>query len=697
MTTAACLASYTLAGTTIRYDHDPATGAVGLRLWPERLDAQVVDRDQPVSSLAHCKIVGDPYPGNFGQGRTMRHSPSVDRFRLAHHGNDGDSIVTELAAEGGCRIVHRLTPCAGGAFEVRVSFINDSDAPVRLEQLDSFALHGLTPFTTDDASGRLVVHRFRSSWAFEGRLASDPLERLHLERAGSHNVLAVERFGQVGTMPVRGWFPFVALEDAGAGVFWGAQLAWAGSWQLEVGGRFDGIDLAGGLADREFGHWTKTVAPGETLDAPPAVLACCEGTLDDLSHRLTSAQTPACEAHPDPERDLPITFNEWCTTWGSPTEQLVVALADRLAQLPVRYFVVDAGWFRGNVPGAQWFTCHGDWTPDEAKLPGGLASVAQAIRDRGMVPGLWFEWETLGRDSAAWAQDDQVLTRDGYPVVANARKWWDLNDPWVINYLDDHVIRQLRDAGFGYVKIDYNENLGVGSDHPDGLGEGLRRNVVGTYAAFARLRDQLPDLVIENCSSGGHRLEPSMLARSAMSSFSDAHETPELPIIAGALHYLLLPRQSQIWAVLHGRDSTTRLAYSLGATFLGRMGLSGDILDLDESQWALLVDACAAYQDAVPVIREGFTRHQTHLTSESWRHPAGWQAVVRSTDAQALVVVHTFAGAPATATVELPAGDWTLTRTFARPDAPDMVVDGNALTVTGLSDFDARVALLVRE
>ena len=42
-----------------------------------------------------------------------------------------------------------------------------------------------------------------------------------------------------------------------------------------------------------------------------------------------------------------------------------------------------------------------------------------------------------------------------------------------------------------------------------------------------------------------------MLHRTSMSSFSDAHETPEIPIVAAALHRLMLPRQSQIWAVLH--------------------------------------------------------------------------------------------------------------------------------------------------
>ena len=93
---------------------------------------------------------------------------------------------------------------------------------------------------------------------------------------------------------------------------------------------------------------------------------------------------------------------------------------------------------------------------------------------------------------------------------------------------------------------------------------------------IARLRTEMPELVIENCSSGGHRLEPSMLALTSLSSFSDAHETLDIPIIAADLSRLVWSAQKQIWAVVRESDSLERVCYSLAATFLGRMCLSGD-------------------------------------------------------------------------------------------------------------------------
>jgi hypothetical protein len=43
----------------------------------------------------------------------------------------------------------------------------------------------------------------------------------------------------------------------------------------------------------------------------------------------------AVDSRPAVEQDLPIVFNEWCTTWGSPRHERVVRLADRSEGTPV--------------------------------------------------------------------------------------------------------------------------------------------------------------------------------------------------------------------------------------------------------------------------------------------------------------------------------------------------------------------------
>lgn len=709
---------FQMGDTTIRYPLDESVGRIGLELFPSETKSSLVPRrslsdpartdafanippapDYTADSLAHVKIVGDPYPGAFAQGRTMRNAPAMNRFKFSDQKVRTDQsrtiITTTLHAPAGYRIEHELSWHDGdAAAHVTTTFFNESSKPVVLEMLSSFSLGGITPFDAADAPNRLRVHRFRSGWCAEGRLISQTIEQLHLERSWHGSAVYSERFGQVGSMPARGWFPFLAIEDTVAGVVWAAQLAWAGSWQMEIYRQFDEVCISGGLADREFGHWTKTIQPGESLHTPTVTIACAKGTLDDVCDRLTALQQRPLETQPKIEQDLPIIFNEWCTTWGNPSHERMVSLAKSLKGTPTKYLVIDAGWYKAEGT-TDWFHAHGDWIASPKLFPQGLAATAAAIREHGLIPGLWFEMETCGEQSTAFSLGDHFLKRDGLPITVRARHFWNLRDPAALDYLTHHVIDFLEQCGFGYVKIDYNETIGIGCDHPDSLGEGLRLQIEGIYRFFDRIRQRLPDLVIENCSSGGHRLEPSMLAKAAMASFSDAHETREIPIIAASLHRLILPRQSQIWAVLRPSHPDHRIDYMLAGTFLGRMCLSGDLDRLTPPQMELVRQAQELYLKAAPIIKHGNSRRFGTL-GESWRYPQGWQGVLRvaSDGASALAVVHSFEGSPRQLDIPLPLGTWRIAGQFPR-DKIATVNDGN-LACPMDCNFDGRVVLLSR-
>ena len=64
-----------------------------------------------------------------------------------------------------------------------MSVRNAGKKPVTLEMLSSFSLGGMTPYAHDDAPNRLAVHRFRSTWSAEGRLDTQGIEDLQLERS----------------------------------------------------------------------------------------------------------------------------------------------------------------------------------------------------------------------------------------------------------------------------------------------------------------------------------------------------------------------------------------------------------------------------------------------------------------------------------------------------------------------------------
>jgi alpha-galactosidase len=679
---------------TVLYVRAPSTGKLGLWLVPTKLRGKVTARRVllagveveglgplldgasglpawSVDSLLQVKARGDDEPAGFSQGRTLRNSPTVDKLRFeaqrVRRTRGGLQVRTTFRHTAhGWRAHHELEWSKDAAWlESRVSVENCGQEPITLEQLASFSLGGITCFAADDAPGRLRLHRFRSAWSTEGRLESRSFEDLLLEPSWSGYGVRCERFGAIGGLPTNGFFPCAAIEDTAAGVTWGAQIVHPGSWQLEVYRRDDLAAFSGGLADREFGHWCKTLQPGERFTSPTAWIACVQGGLDECCAALTAAQAAPLSKLPKSERTLPVLFNEWTTSWGNPNHDNMTALAESLRGSGIKYLVMDSGWYK--PAGGTWDSAQGEWIPNAAMYPQGLRATADAIRARGLVPGIWFEMEVVGSASPLFHRPELLLHRDGQPITAGPRRFLDLRKPEVIAHLAERVIGTLKAGNFGYLKVDYNENIGIGADGAESPGEALRQHLAGVVLFFKRLRAEIPHLVIENCSSGGHRLEPTMMGLTAMSSFSDAHECPEIPIIAANLHRLMQPAQSQIWAVLRHLADLRRTVYLLAGGFLGRLCLSGDFATLRPEQRALVAAAIALYGRAAPVIRHGRSyRHGPDVPA--YRHAEGWQVVVRvgATGKQALVVAHTFAK-PGVALIKvpLPKGKWRVAGALA--------------------------------
>ncbi len=715
------ISSFTFEDTVVKYITDK-TGAVGLVLVPAALTGDIAKYrttlgdvpevavipfavDMParaVDSLVQVKCVGDPYTGSFAQGRTMRFSESVTSMKYqsqkVEKKADATIITTTLVREGRYKCSHILTHYNGHkSFDIYTVFENIGADDITLEMLSSFSLDGITPFDKKDASEKLYLHRFRSAWSSEGRHECRSFEDLHLETTWSGICAASERFGQVGSEPVRGFFPFIAVEDRCKGVFWGAQLAWAGTWQMEAFRRQDAAAISGGLGDREFGHWMKTIKPGECFITPTATAATAVGNIDTICQRLTDAHKRRMANVPQVEKDMPIVFNEWCTTWGIPAEPTLLAIADRIKDTPIKYLVIDAGWYA--QPGISWGQAQGDWLVSKELFPNGLKSTADQIRKRGLIPGIWFEFETVGPLSIACKQfDSWFLKRDGYTIISGERRFWDFRKPEVIEYLTEKVIDLLEDCGFGYLKVDYNETIGIGADGDQSQGESLRAHIEGVQGFFRRIKQRMPQLVIENCASGGHRLEPSMLALTSMSSFSDAHETKEIPIVAANLHRLVLPAQSQVWAVLRENDSLQRIGYSLAATFLGRMCISGDILSISQEQFELMKRYQQLYRQCRNIIADGFS-HRFGPELQSVRHAKGWQAVLRVMpgNSRAMLVVHSFgAPVPDAVRIELPSKGWKIAECL-KDDTISLRIKGDILDIDFSSPYSSAVAVLTAE
>ena len=569
------------------------------------------------------KVRGDSFGGHFINGLSMANSESLDKSKLVFSDNE----KSEYVSSDGYKITAYHIENSG-VYECYTVFENNSDYTVTLEMISSFCINSVSADT---------LHRATSFWSAEGKILSQKLTELNMEPSWSGHGIRIEKFGQVGSMPVRKWFPFVALENSETGEFIGIQLYCPSSWQIELFRREEPLTVSGGLADFDFGHWCKNIQPGESFSTPKAKVAKAD-SLNKVCDMLVKAQNPDISCV---DEDLPVIFNEYCTSWGNPTIEELEKTAQKLQGSKIRYLVMDSGWYKEK--NKDWWDTIGDWNVSRELFPNGLKPVCDMIKSYGLIPGIWFEMENVAPLSNIYNQTKHLLSRDGIPLSVGGHRFLDMRDSWCTEYLDEKVVKLLSDCGYGYLKVDYNENVGVGCDGAESLGEGLRQYSLAGQNYLKSIKEKLPDLVIENCASGGHRLEPSTMEICSMASFSDAHECSSIPIIAANVHRMIKPSQSQIWAVLRKDDDIHRIYYSLTAGFLGRLCLSGEVFDIPDDNWSSVLKATEFYSEIAQIIKNGYTS-VIECTAADYSDPEGYQIVLREFNGKALLVVHTFKG-----------------------------------------------------
>lgn len=688
--------THRFGSTVVNYVFDASGGQVALAIHPAkallpkvrmqefiddigiRAYAKTNGKRYPASYLAplvHLDIAGDSFPGGWGRSLANGYATGELQFKKQRtfKRKECTCIETTLEAVRGFVVTHVLTHQQGSeAFEVHCRIKNIRKSSLALRSFSSFCLSEITPYARDDAADRLTLHELRTRWSSEGRHVVTPFEELLLEPSWAGFGIRHHRIGQVGSMPANGNIPWLAVEDTAAGVFWGGVLHAAGSWQMEVHRHANNVSLIGSGGSYDFSHWRKGLEPGTEYSAPGATIACVRGSFEDLaaallpppprknSRKSTKLKTPDSPL-------FPVIFNEWGTTWGKPSEVKLGRIAPLARELGADTFVIDAGWYADQQ--GQWADSHGDWIPSSKQFPSGLQAASKTIADHGMIPGIWFEAETCGFKSQLFKNCEFLLRSDGKVHQVGTRAFLDMDDPAARDYLDQRLKRILVECGFRYLKLDYNDSTGGASlEGGDSAGDKLECCLNASLDYFRKLRADVPGLVMENCSSGGHRLSPPWIESFDLTSFSDAHECLEIPIIAANLQAVLRPEKNLIWCCLRPDNSKDRINYGLCAAMMGRICLSGDIDQLQRKQIEQVKSGISFYRRCGEILQgTGWQRYGYPTTKQSYRHPTGWQSIVRFSETadHLLVITHTFAAEKVEKIrIPLPPGPWQLDSHF---------------------------------
>ena len=213
------------------------------------------------------------------------------------------------------------------------------------------------------------------------------------------------------------------------------------------------------------------------------------------------------------------------------------------------------------------------------------------------------------------------------------RYFLDYRNKKVRDYMSETIRRMVEDYGAEYIKFDYNEDCGVGTDYLAlCAGEGLELCAQAYLDWVQEMIARFPNVIFEGCSSGGMRMDYKTLSTFSLVSTSDQTNYLKYPYIAGNILSAVIPEQAAVWSYPVGcmepgapmthdeawvQENITddRIAMNMINSFLGRMHLASHLEMMSQSQLSLIAEGVAYYDSlteakktALPYLPEGFTR-----------------------------------------------------------------------------------------
>lgn len=334
--------------------------------------------------------------------------------------------------------------------------------------------------------------------------------------------------------------PFFLIENIHrtGGLFVG--LGWSGDWDLRMERDEEEVTLHAGMTNLNL-----TMMPGESFRQPSVLVGEYSGPAAEgfraMRNYLRDSVQPKYQGQPIP---LITCFNNYYGDRGNFNADVFLREIPAAARAGVDYLVIDGGW-TGGGDDARWESVPpyiGNWgRPDPKKFPDGFEPIRKMAELYGRKMGIWFDVEHAHAQSIALREHPELFftglhDNNGCFLL---RLDTDSGREWAFQSIA-HILKQV---GGQYLKFDMNADpapIWEHNDLPTRRGATEIRYIENVYRLWDQLLAAFPEMLTENCASGGRRIDLEMIRRSHTNWLSD-HSQSEAIVryhIYGAAHFL---------------------------------------------------------------------------------------------------------------------------------------------------------------
>lgn len=585
------------------------------------------DYHEKLGGFVEVQVAGENKDSHFGS--KMIRSSEGNRLKYVSHKIDGDTLT--IVQKSDLIKVETVFKgfCDTNTVSVYTEVFNMAKEPIVLEGVSAFKFMGLAggAHKTKDT----YLYKFTQSHQGECQPRKFNLYDMGLfclAPVSSKRVNGVN----IGSWSTKEELPQGIVEYEGN--FTMFQIESNNSWYYEISDYDEQLYLYLGGANSQFGGWSKRLNPNEGYKTV-SVAICYGNSINAVLGEMTKYRRHIkglCRA----DEGLPTIFNEYMhLSWDSPTEENTKKVAPIVAKAGINYYVIDCGW-HNEEKGSEIYPYVGQWKESHARFPNGVKATTDYIRSLGMKAGLWIEPEIVGykcKEMLEYYDDECFIRRYGKKVLTMGRYFLDFRNKKVYDYMSETIRRMVEDYGADYIKMDYNEDLGIGTDvDSDSFGEGLEQCSIAYLKWIEDIKKRFPNVLFETCSSGGNRLDYETLRHFSIVSTSDQTEYKKYPYIAGNILAGVLPEQAAVWSYpvdsfgvpnskfnpnekwVEENVTSEQVIMNMINSFLGRMHLASHIELLSSEKFGLVKEGVEYFKGlteikkkALPYLPNGFT------------------------------------------------------------------------------------------
>ena len=322
-------------------------------------------------------------------------------------------------------------------------------------------------------------------------------------------------------------FPFFNLESEASQQGVMVAVGWTGTWFADLEKRDPSrLTLAAGMLNTDL-----YLYPGEQIRTPSVALMFWSGDRMNGHNRFRRLVLAHHSRKVDGSPFYPLcsAFNyrdpQPCGEYSCLTADWAIAMVRRYSMFERTpdVFWLDAGWHTGAGDfrhGKSWANTTGNWTVDRERFPEGLKPVSDAVHEAGAKFMVWFEPERVVKGTQ-WATEHKEWMLDTeWPEGSEQSTWYlfDLGNDEACDWLCKYYGDLIEENGIDYYRQDFNM-LPAGywrdADEPGRSGIKEIRHIENLYKFWDYLLERFPGLLIDNCASGGKRLDWESIGRSA--------------------------------------------------------------------------------------------------------------------------------------------------------------------------------------